>query len=170
MTPREKNNNKLLTVAHQDYEKSLDSYAFFKTHNRQVSQDLVQDTFLKTWKYLVKGGKIETMKAFLYHILNNLIVDEYRKHKTSSLDVILEKGYEPNTGDSKQLFNILDGKKAILLIKHLPLKYQKVVRMRFVQDLTLKEISLITGQSKNSIAVQIHRGLEKLKSLYKREA
>jgi DNA-directed RNA polymerase specialized sigma24 family protein len=34
-----------------------------------------------------------------------------------------------------------------------------------VQDLSLKEISLITGDSKNSIAVKLHRGLEKLKKL-----
>ncbi len=38
--------------------------------------------------------------------------------------------------------------------------------MRFVQDLSLKEMSLITGKTKNSIAVQVHRGLEKIKVLY----
>jgi DNA-directed RNA polymerase specialized sigma24 family protein len=48
----------------------------------------------------------------------------------------------------------------------LPKKYQKVVHMRYVQDLTLEEMSLITGQSKNAMAVQVHRGLEKLKLLY----
>ena len=42
------------------------------------------------------------------------------------------------------------------------------MRMRYVQDLTLKEMSLITGQSKNTISVQAHRGLEIIKSLYKK--
>jgi RNA polymerase sigma-70 factor (ECF subfamily) len=109
------------------------------------------------------------MKAFLYHILNNLIVDEYRKHKTVSLDVLLEKGFEPkalHSGSPRRLFNFLDGKAALILIQRLPEKYQMVLRMRYVQDLSLKEISLITGQSKNTIAVQIHRGLERLKELY----
>jgi len=32
------------------------------------------------------------MRAFLYHILNDLIVDEYRKHKASSLTLLMEKG------------------------------------------------------------------------------
>jgi len=41
-----------------------------------------------------------------------------------------------------------------------------MMRMRFIQDLSLKEISLITGQSTNAIAVQIHRGLIKLRLLY----
>jgi RNA polymerase sigma-70 factor (ECF subfamily) len=156
----------VLTVAHQDYAKGLNLYAFFKVHNHATGEDLVQDTFTKTWKYLVKGGKIDLMKAFLYHVLNNLIVDEYRKRKTISLDVLLLKGFEPSTGHPGRLFDFLDGKAMLLLIQHLPLTYQKVMRMRYVQDLSLREMSLITGQSKNTIAVQAHRGLEKLKLLY----
>jgi RNA polymerase sigma-70 factor (ECF subfamily) len=140
---------------------------FFKVSNHETGQDLVQDTFIKTWSYLVKGGKIETMKAFLYHVLNNLIIDQYRKHKTISLDLLIGKGFEPADSDTKIFADILDGRKAILLIAHLPKKYQKVMRMRFVQDLTLKEMSLATGQSKNTVAVQVHRGLEMLKTLYK---
>jgi RNA polymerase sigma-70 factor (ECF subfamily) len=170
MTTRkqEKQQQELLTVAHHDYEKKLNLHAFFKLHDHATGEDLVQDTFMKTWKYLVKGGKIGIMKSFLYHVLNNLIVDEYRKSKTTSLDVVLEKGHEPSTDNSERLINVLDGKAALLLIQRLPEKYRKLMRMRHVQDLSLKEISLITGQSKNTIAVQLHRGLAKLKLLYNR--
>lgn len=157
----------VLSTAYRDYGKKLNLHALFKLNNHILSEDLVQETFMKTWSYLVKGGKIDVMKSFLYHILNNLIVDEYRKRKTVSLDVLLEKGYEP-AGDSREsLTNHLDGKKALLLIRRLPEKYRKVMRMRFVEDLSLKEMSLITGQSKNTLAVQVHRGLAKLKLLYR---
>lgn len=156
----------MMTLAHFDYEKKLNARAFFKIHDHTIGEDLVQDTFMKTWVYLLRGGKIDTMKAFLYHILNNLIIDEYRKHKTTSLDVLLEKGFEPSDDNSMRIFNILDGKVALLLIQRLPKKYQKVVHMRYVRLLSLKEISLITGQSKNAIAVQSHRGLKKLRLLY----
>jgi RNA polymerase sigma-70 factor (ECF subfamily) len=168
MTPKETIiQQAILTTAHQDYEKGLNVHAFFKIHNHMISEDLVQDTFVKTWRYLVRGGKIDIMKAFLYHVLNNLIIDQYRKHKTTSLDDLLEKGFEPKAEDSaSRLVNLLDGKAALVLIQRLPKIYQKVMRMRFTQDLSLKEISLITGQTKNTIAVQIHRGLEKLKLLY----
>ena len=167
MTPKQNiQRQAVLTGAHHDYEKALNLHAFFKVPNRAISEDLVQDTFMKTWNYLVKGGKIDVMKAFLYHILNNLIVDEYRKRKTVSLDLLLEKGYEPSVADSKRLFNVLDGKAALLLIQRLPITYQKVMRMRYIQDLSLKEMGLITGQSKNTIAVQLHCGLEKLRGLY----
>lgn len=167
MTPKQETQRKLiLTTAHHDYGKGLLARAFIKTSNHTTSEDLVQDTFLKTWSYLVRGGKIDLMKAFLYHVLNNLIVDGYRKHKAISLDVLLEKGFEPSAGHPKHLLDALDGKAALLLIQRLPVIYQRVMRMRYVQDLSLKEMSLITGQSKNALAVQAHRGLEKLKLLY----
>ncbi len=168
MTPRQEIQGQLvLAQAHTDYTKGLNAHAFFKVHSHTTGEDLVQDTFLKTWVYLVKGGKIDVMKAFLYHVLNNLIVDEYRKRKTSSLDVLLEQGYEPSVDDSENITNFIDGKAAMLLIQHLPVKYQKVMRMRYKQGLSLTEMSLITGQSRNTMAVQTHRGLEKLKLLYR---
>jgi RNA polymerase sigma-70 factor (ECF subfamily) len=167
MTPeQETQQQEVFAIAHHDFEKGLNTRAFFKIRDHAIGEDLVQETFTKTWKYLVKGGKIEVMKAFLYHVLNNLIIDEYRKHKMTSLDVLVEKGIEPSTGDSHRLFDMLDGKVALILIQRLPIKYQHVMRMRYIQHLSLTEMSLITKQSKNTIAVQMHRGLEKLKLLY----
>ncbi len=121
---------------------------------------------MKTWKYLAKGGKIDVMKSFLYHVLNHLIIDQYRKNKASSLDDLLEKGFEPAAPDSERLINTLDGKRAIALIQLLPVKYQKIMRMRFVQDLSLEEMATLTGQSRNAMAVQVHRGIEKMKILH----
>ena len=156
-----------LTSAYKEYRKGLNLYALSKIQNHSVSDDLVQDTFIKTWHYLVRNGKIHLMKAFLYHVLKGLIVDEYRKHKAISLDTLVEKGFEPSVDDSDRLLNVLDGKVALLLIERLPEKYKKTMRMKYVQLLSLKEMSLITGETKNSLAVQIHRGLEKLKLMYK---
>lgn len=170
MNTREKTKKQtLLTLAHNNYEKGLNIHAFFKTHNHSTSDDLVQDTFIKTWKYLLKGGKIETMKAFLYHVLNNLIIDEYRKRKNTSLDLLIEKGFEIKEDNIEKITNFLDGKKALLLISQLSINYQKVMRMKYSQDLTLTEMSLITGFTKNSLAVKLHRGLEKIKILYNKK-
>jgi RNA polymerase sigma-70 factor (ECF subfamily) len=167
MTPKqEAARHAAFTLAHHDFVDGLNKHAYFKLNNHATGEDLVQDTFIKTWQYLLRGGKIDVMKAFLYHVLNNLIVDEYRKHKTASLDTLIEKGFEPSIGDSARFYEMLDGKAALLLIARLPVAYQKIMRMRYVQELSLKEMSLVTGQSKNALAVQAHRGLEKLKLLY----
>lgn len=162
----EKKQGLILTDAYHDFEKGMNKYLFFRVNNRTTSTDLVQDTFTKTWKYLVKGGKVVLMKSFLYHILNDLIIDEYRKKKLVSLDNMIENGFEPKNKEEGNYMNIFDGKIAMNLIALLPAKYGKVMRMRFVQDLTLSEMSLLTGQSKNTVAVQIHRGTEMLKQLY----
>lgn len=163
-----KKNKKLqttLTSADSEYRKRLNAYAFSRCRNRETGEDLVQTTLIKTWLYLIKGGKIDLMRAFLYHVLNDLIVDEYRKHKTVSLDVLTENGFEPTTDESDRFLNLLDGKAALLLIQRLPKKYRKVMCMRYLEDLTLREMSVKTKQSKNSIAVQLNRGLGKLRLL-----
>ena len=166
MTPKQRTERQLiLSTAHTDYQKSLNVHAFFKINDHGIGEDLVQDTFMKTWKYLAKGGEIVKMKAFLYHILNNLIIDQYRKHKTTSLDTLLEKGFDLSVEGSESLYNVLDGKAAVLLIQKLPETYQRVIRMRYIQHLSLEEMSLITGKTKNTMSVQVHRGLEKLKVL-----
>ena len=171
MTPNKKIlQQTALTAAHHDFEKGLTSYALFKVHDRILGQDLVQETFTKTWSYLVKGGKIDVMKSFLYHVLNHLIVDEYRKKKPTSLEVFFEKGYdELSIENSERLFDALDGKAALLLIQRLPANYQKVMHMLYIEDLSLQEIAIKTKQSKNTVTVQIHRGLEKIRVLYNLE-
>lgn len=155
-----------MTQAHASFEGALLQRALFKTNNNEVSQDLVQTTFLKTLIYLQKGGKIDLMRGFLNHVLNALIIDEYRKNKIASLDSLLDKGFEIGFNNSSQVADIIDGKKIILLIPQLPPKYHKVIHMRYLKGLSLKEISTLTGQSENTVAVQVHRGIGKLKMLY----
>lgn len=159
----------VLTVAYANYKKGLLRYASGKTDDSALPDDLVQNTFLKTWGYLVRGGKVDVMEAFLFHILKALIIDEYRKRKVGSLDVLIEKGFEPAFDETRRLVDTLDGKQAVVLIGKLPVPYQKIMRLRYVQDLSIKEISLITSQSQNTVAVQAHRGLKKLKELYAHE-
>lgn len=156
----------LFTAAHHEYEKRLRLHALYKVHDPAACDDLVQDTFLKMWAYIARGGKIEGMKAFLYHVLNNLIVDEYRKHKTLSLESVIQKGYEPRSDLTNRLIDILDGSVALTYIDKLPTLYQGVMRMRYSEGLTLKEMASRTHQSRNTVAVQLHRGLSKLRRLY----
>ena len=156
----------IMTTAHHDFEKGLQKHAHFRLNDGAKCDDLVQDTFMKTWVYLVKAGKIDLMKPFLYHILNCLIIDEYRKKKSTSLDVLLDKGFEPGNDDFNRTVNMLDGGVAIQLITELPRAYQKIMTMRYVDDLSLSEIAAETGLTKNSVAVKAHRGMEKLRALY----
>lgn len=156
---------KLFAAAYSLHAEELLRHARSMVNDREASEDLVQDAFMKAWLYLVRQGEIRAMRAFLHHILNNLIVDGYRKHRTSSLDRLLERGYEPGTDESERLINLLDGRRVLELIDRLPSPYQEVLRMKYERCLSYKEISHLTGREQNTIAVQVHRGLEKLKML-----
>ncbi len=173
MTPGEKMQQiKLLENARESFEKGLNIYAYFKLNNKTLCRDLVQDTFIKAWMYIAKGKKIEKMKSFLYHILNDLIVDQYRKLKAISLDALVEIGFEPKDSESDSLLNLsyyLDCKASMDLVERLPEGYKKIIKMRFFEELSMKEIASLTGSSVNNIGVKLHRGLEKLRILCKAE-
>lgn len=160
-------NEKTLVQAYTDFAKKLNKYASFKINDQSKIEDLVQDTFMKTWLYIARGGKIKSMKAFLFNIINNLIIDEYRKKKSLSLDAMIVEGFELAPADYKEnTVDFFDGENLLLMIKKIPKHYQQALHMRYIRDLSLKEMSIITGQSNNTLSSQICRGLKKLRPLF----
>ena len=69
-----------------DYADDLYSWAFHKTSDESVAQDLVQETFLSAFKGLEKFNRGSQPKTWLSKILNNKIIDYYRK-KARQLDI-----------------------------------------------------------------------------------
>jgi len=101
--------------AYDELSDALFRHSFFRVSNKEVALDMVQDAFMKTWNHIVGGKIIENYKAFLYHVMNNLIIDYYRKSKSSSLDVLLDDGFDP--GDTT--VNIEQSAEVSLLIRSL---------------------------------------------------
>src|SRR3989344_1355003 len=143
----------VLAKAYREHEQALLKRSFYKISNRDLADDLVQTTFLKTWEYLLRHKQIDSIRGFLFHVLNRLIIDEYRKEKQDSLDSLLETGFQIALDDSEKLFDQIDGKAAMLLIPLLGDKYEKVVSMRFQEEMTIKEIAEATQQSNNTVVV-----------------
>jgi RNA polymerase sigma-70 factor (ECF subfamily) len=105
----------------------------------------------------------------LYRTLRNRIVDEYRKRKSISLDRMLEAGFEPAGEDWRERhFDAVEGKAIFLLTERLPEKYKKIFLLKYREDLSLEEISRITGNTKNSVSVHLNRGKKKLRNLIAR--
>ncbi len=150
----------------EEYSDALFRYCFFKVSDREIAKDLVQETFMKTWSYLAKGEKVDNIRAFFYRILSNLIIDEYRKKKTVSLDKLSLSGFDPVFVDSVDQENKMDGERAIGMLSEIPPMYRDVVFMRYVEDMTLAEIAKITKESENTVAVRVHRGLKKIKKIF----
>jgi len=149
---------------------ALFRYCYFKVSDRDISKDLVQETYMKTWEYLARGEKIDNIRAFFYKILNNLIIDHYRKKKSVSLDMLSEENHFEQASSHDEVRSMedkIDGEKALMLLYKIPELYKDVIVLRFVEDLSIKEIADIRGESENSIAVKIHRGLKKIKEVLK---
>lgn len=142
---------------------------FFKVHDREIAKDILQDTFAKTWDYIGKGNTILNMRAFLYRTLNNLVIDHYRKKKAVSLDAMGEEGFTPEAPEGISAHDRFEGEKALILLNELPEIYRDALVMRYVDGLELSEIANITGETENTVAVHVHRGINKLRELFSNE-
>lgn len=162
--------------AFEEYSDALFRHAAMRISDRERSIDIVHDTFTKVWTYVRNGHDIENYRPFLYKVLNNLIIDEYRKQKEASLDALLERdgvdeGSFPELSESsvEALAATIDGKQAFELIGKLPDVYREVLIMRFVDGLGPREMSTLIEESENVISVRIHRGLKMLRDIIEGE-
>lgn len=153
--------------AYDAFADAIFRHCYFRMSDREKAKDLTQDTFIKTWEYLSRGGTIENLRAFLYRVANNLIVDEFRKKKELSLDGLREHGFEPMSSSDEDLKTGLETKEVMRMIEMLEDEYREVVIMRHVEGMSVKEIASIVGESENLVSVRIHRGLAKLRNLLK---
>ncbi len=162
--------------AYDDYADALFRHCMFRLSHRERAIELVQDTFMKAWDTAQKGEKIKNWRALLYKYLNNLIIDEYRKKKQSSLDNLLEQDgisegtfTELNSGSlSKEIDRVSAELDAIALhnaINKLKDNYRKVIILRFIDGLKVKEVAQILQESQNSVSVRINRAIKKLEQI-----
>ncbi len=138
-------------------------HIYFRIYDRELSKELMQETFTKTWEYLSTGKKIDNLKAFLYCVAKNLIVNFIRKNKAVSLEKLMEKGFQPAKDDHEKYYINLEAAKIISHLNGLPKQYAEVIKMRYLEDLSLKQIANILGKSENLVSVTINRGLNKLR-------
>jgi RNA polymerase sigma-70 factor (ECF subfamily) len=167
-------------LAYQAHVDELFRHATLRLSDRERAFELTQEAFLRVWEYIQKGQQINEFRPFLYRTLRNLIIDEYRKSKSSSLEAMIEhdeNGATIETLMPKDESNTLeaaierfDGARALAMLEKVPDLYREVLIMRYVEGLTPREIALAVGESENVVSVRIHRGLKKLKVLLEPES
>ena len=153
-------------AAYDEYANPLFRHCLVRLRDREVAKDVVAETFTKTWDYLAEGKKVEHMRAFLYRVANNLIVDTARRKRSSSLDAMIDDdGFEVEDESLKNPADIPDARAAMKLLRALDDIYRDVVTMRFVDGLTPKEIADVLHVSENVVSVRLHRGIAQLRQL-----
>ncbi|MBX4192053.1 RNA polymerase sigma factor [Candidatus Parcubacteria bacterium] len=161
------------TEGFERYSDELFRHCMLRLSDRERALELTQEAFLRAFEYSQKN-EIRELRPFLYRTLRHLIIDEYRKHKTVSLEAMTENNSSgetdfllpPEEGNTLEAAMArLDGAQALEMVKELPESYRDVLLFRYVEGLTPKEIAEYISESENVVSVRIHRGLKKLKSL-----
>lgn len=156
--------------AYEDNADALFRFAYFRTRERAAALDAVQETYLRTWKYLSDGETIEELRPFLFRTLRNFLIDTGKKsaiRTAFSLDAFMEEGGDVADPKDAVKYDPMDIEEAMRLLNELePLTYRDAVHLRFIEGYSPKEIAAILSVSENIVSVRIARGIAKLKKLF----
>jgi RNA polymerase sigma-70 factor (ECF subfamily) len=156
-------------VYYEELSDAIFRHCYFRLYNREEARDLTQEAFIKTWQYLAGGKEVENLKAFIYRVANNLVIDYVRKKKSLSLDELHEAGFDPKGEDQVKAQHAAEIRELAQHLEQLPDEYREAVTMRYFNDLMPREIAEITGESENVISVRITRGVQKLREQVQHE-
>ncbi|WP_198517067.1 RNA polymerase sigma factor [Tenacibaculum sp. SZ-18] len=160
----------LLIKKHQQ---RIFSFIYSKVQNRDITEDVFQDTFIKVIRTLKKGNYNEEGKflPWVMRIAHNLVIDHFRKNNR------LPKF---NNSDEFDIFSIisdntLNAEKRIIkdqiladvrnLIEELPEEQKEVLKMRMYMDMSFNEISESTGVSINTALGRMRYALINLRKV-----
>jgi len=176
--PMREHTKRTFEDAYKRYSDELFRHCYLRVSDRERALEITQEAFLRTWEYIERGNEVFELRPFLYRTLKNLIIDEYRKMKSQSLEAMVE-GTEGNVeallpqDESNTLEAAIDrfeGAHALEALKELPQDYQEVLLLRYVEGLSPKEIAEELHENENAVSVRVHRGLKKLRELLEKES
>lgn len=167
-------NNKAFNTLLTRYQDKLYSYINFVVRNRELADDIFQDTFVKAIVTLQKGSYTSTGKfgAWLNRIAHNLIIDYFRQNANNNTISNDAQDYDILNDASLAEINVEDSiinEQTLVdvrrLIDALPDNQREVVFMRYYQDLSFKEIADITGVSINTALGRMRYALINIRRL-----
>lgn len=151
-------NEESLSVLIKRHESRIYGFIYSKIADRDTSNDIFQDTFIKVIKTLKSKSYNEEGKflPWVMRIAHNLIIDHFRKNKKMPLFRETEEFsiFSIMSDDSPTIENKIISDQVEIdikrLIEELPADQKEVLVMRMYQDMSFKEISEITGVSINT--------------------
>jgi len=156
------------------YVSRIHRFIFFKVNSVHDAQDLTSEVFLKVWQYIKEDKEIINLNAFVYMVARNSVIDFYRqKSKKEEREELIEADCPPGVIDEKNdlahkqslsfdISNVLEG------LDNLKDEYKEIVVLRYLDELSISEISQVLGKSKGAIRILTHRALNALKDCLKK--
>ena len=167
-------NNSAFDTLLERHKSAVYSYIYFIVRNRELTEDVFQETFMKAIVTIKQGRYTENGKfrAWINRIAHNLIIDHFRQEKNEQtisndeceVDLFNNSKFSDGTVEDVLIKNQImsDIKK---LIDYLPDSQKEVLVMRYYKDLSFKEIADITGVSINTALGRMRYAILNLRRL-----
>jgi RNA polymerase sigma-70 factor (ECF subfamily) len=157
------------------YQRKLFVYLYRFIGNKEETEDLLQNVFLKVYKYCENFDTERKFSSWIYRIAHNEAVN-YIKRKNikrfiSLEDFVSDKDRIETKSDAKTPMEVWMSKELRNemkeALKKIPDKYREVLEMRYFQEKSYEEISKILKKPVNTVGTLINRAKKKLESVVK---
>lgn len=158
-----------LGLLFERYHRLLFSFFYNRNKDIQLSEDLVQNVFVRVLKYRHRYRGDGEFKHWLFHIARNVGTDHYRKKKlrfTSSTDDWKEQITDQNSSPSQLMIQKEEMTQLKLALDRLDPEKREVLMLSKLEGLRYKEIGQRLGCSEGAVKVKVYRALKALKKTY----
>lgn len=154
---------------------ALHNFAFYLTHDQQESDDLVQETYFKAFKHLDYFQDGTNSKAWLFKILKNNFINEYRKKSRGAKRVDFEEALRETDGDDEveipanlefdyELAGTILGDEVTKALNSLSVEYRSLIVLCDLEDFSYEEIAKILEIPVGTVRSRLHRARATMKS------
>jgi RNA polymerase sigma-70 factor (ECF subfamily) len=151
------------------YQPKIYRFVFIKVSRREEAEDLTHQVFVNAWLNIKNYKKLGfPFGSWLYRIARNQVIDYYRtQKKENSLEEMGEEYFAAQNNSENSFDTELEIARVKTAVRKLKPEQQDIIILRFVEDLSLKEIAEVIGKSEGAVKLIQHRALNQLRKLLK---
>ncbi|HPA35138.1 MAG TPA: sigma-70 family RNA polymerase sigma factor [Chitinophagales bacterium] len=159
---------------------ALYNFAYHLTYNEEDANDLVQETFMKAFRFMSLYEKGTNAKAWLFKILKNAFINEYRKKakqptKVDYEDIIAYQDADEDKGGvaydlREDIFDGMMGDEITIALNRLPIDFKTVILLCDIEGFSYEEIAKIIDIPIGTVRSRLHRARNMLKESLKEYA
>lgn len=152
---------------------ALYTFAYHLTYNEDDANDLVQDTYLKAYRFIDNYIEGTNAKAWLFKILKNAFINQYRKRTKQPTRVDYEEvinfheeedsNYSSYMDMREEMFQAMMGDEVTNAINALPVDFRVVLLLCDIEGFTYEEIAKIVDIPIGTVRSRLHRARNMLK-------
>ncbi len=164
--------NIIIERLYRDHKDHVYNFVARMANDPELALDITQQTFVKALSDK-NVSQIANPKAYLFTIARNTLFNEFKRKKASSLEAIEDATDFEAIDESENIHETTELQdiqaKVEKSIKRMPAKIKELMILRYTEDLTIKEISVVTGRTLSDVKVNLHRARIKFESAFTNE-